>query len=346
MILLKQDFKHKIVSIKISLQDDLWYCSHIISPHDSITMKTERKVKIADTDKTTRKTYILTLDVEETTYDASLHQLRVKGKVIQGPEDVPHGSYHTFGIELDSTFTLEKKEWPKYLQEKLIEATKLSQDSILTVIFDREDAIFSIIKQSGITHLCKLHSDVSKKDMTSITGTSIYDLIISKIQEYEKDYNPTNYLFASPAFWKIYLEKKLPDKYKPKSVFTTSSEVSTNVLSEILKRQELQSLLASQRTKKELDLISLILEKLEKQLIAYGFKDVNNAAELGAISEVAVTDKLIEKFKQENNYETLDKLLSKINSSNAKVHFINSEQASKTIDGLGGIVGILRWNQN
>lgn len=348
MIILKEDFKHNTVSLKISLSDDLWYCSHIIAPHDFITMKTERKVKIGgeDSTKVTRKVYVLTLDVEEISYNPSLHQLRVKGKVTQGPEDVPTGSYHTFGIEVDSSFTLLKKAWPKYLKEKLHDASKTSSDSIIMVIFDREDALFSIIKQTGITHLAKIHTDVSKKDMDSSVGKSIYDLIVKKIEEYSQHYSPTNFVFASPAFWKTYLEKRLPENYKKKSIFSTCSEVNKGVVGELLRRPELQSLLSSQRTRKELEFTSLALEKLEKQHLVYGIKDVKNAAETGAISEVGVTDKFIEKQREENTYDELDELLSKIDSSNGIVHFIGSEDAAKTVNGLGGIIGILRWNQN
>ena len=256
MIILKKDFKQGKVSLKLSSPDDLWYLSHLISPMDHVIMKTERKIKInagEDTNhKVTRKIVVLTLEAETITYDPSLHQLRVKGKIFAGPDDVPKGTYHTFGIEKDSSLTIIKKEWPHYLQNKLTEASQNKGNEILVVVFDREKALFSSIKQSGITHLSKLEADVAKKDMDSTTGESIYDLIAKSLKEYEKTITPSNIILASPSFWRKYMEKKLPDELRKKSVFATCSEVHKRVIGELVLRPELKSILSSQRSRMEM----------------------------------------------------------------------------------------------
>ncbi|MGE0793261.1 MAG: mRNA surveillance protein pelota [Candidatus Woesearchaeota archaeon] len=350
MLILKKDLKHNKVDIKINSQDDLWYLSHLISSTDEITMKTERKIKINSSDdrnpNIVRKIIILTLNVEEVNYNPSLHQLRIKGTVLQGPEDVPKGSYHTFSLELNSNFTLVKQSWPKYLQDKLDEASKISNYSILIIVFDRETALFSIVKQSGIEHLAELKADVAKKDMNSNIGTPIYDLIIEKLIEYNKSYSPSNFICASPAFWKNYLEEKIPQNLKSKCIFTNCSEVHKRIVNELLIRPELKNILQSQRTSKEMNLVSKILENLQKENIVYGFEDVKQAANSGSISEVAITDNFIQKYKEENKYQEVDDILKSIDSSNGLVHFISSNDTIRTIDGLGGIVGILRWKLN
>jgi len=35
-------------------------------------------------------------------------QLRASGKIVEGPEDIPHGSYHTFSLESNDTITIIK----------------------------------------------------------------------------------------------------------------------------------------------------------------------------------------------------------------------------------------------
>jgi protein pelota len=347
MIILKKDFKNGFASFQVSSSDDLWYLSHIISKNDKITMKSERKIKLdsgSDTNsKSIRKFVTMKLNVEEVNYNPSLHQLRVKGKIIEAPEDIPYGSFHTFAIELDSTFHLEKSNWPKYLQEKVLEASQNKDDVILIVVFDRESSLFSIVKPTGIEHLSTIQSDVQKKDMDSFIGKSNYDSIVEKISEYVSQYNPKNIICASPHFWKRYLEEKLPEKFKSKTIYATCGEVHKKVVNELMIRPELKQILASQRSSNELNLIELILQQLQKEKLCYGIKDVISASNQGAISEIAVTDNFILKQKEENKFEELDFLLTQINESNGKIHFIASEDASKTIDGLGGIVGILRW---
>lgn len=350
MIISKKDFKTGFVSLQISSSDDLWYLSHIISKNDKIKMKSERKIKLdsgIDTNsKTIRKFVFLKLNVEEVNYNPSLHQLRVKGKIVEAPEDVPIGSYHTFALELDSSFYLEKSSWPNYLKEKLLEASQNKDDNILIVVFDRETSQYSVVKSTGIEHLSTINADVAKKDMDSVVGKSNYDLIVEKINEYDLQYHPKNIICASPHFWKKYLEEKLPNKFKSKTIFTSCSEVHKRIVNELMIRPELKQILLSQRTSKELSFVQELLKDLQNQKLVYGLKDVILASQQGAISEVALTDNFILKQKEENNYENLDAILSNINDSNGKVHFISSDEATRTIDGLGGIVGVLRWKLN
>lgn len=347
MIILKKDFKHNLVSLKVTSSDDLWYLSHIISPRDIVTMKTERKIKLNNEGdrnvKVVRKTIVLTLDVETIEYNSSLHQLRVKGKVLSGPEDVPKGSYHTFGIDLDSSFTLEKKSWPTYILNKLNEASKISKSVVIVVVFNREEAQFSIIKQSGIEHLSNIKANVSKKDYQNETGESIYALIIKELTELNKQYQPSNIICASPAFWKIYLSKILPSDLNSKTVFATCSDVNKGIVGELIMRPELKQIISSQRTSEEMTFVNNVLEKLDKNYVVYGFEDVKNSALNGAISEIGFTDSYVQKIREENKYEQLDEVLLNVDSSKGTVHFISSEDASKIINGLGGVVGILRW---
>ncbi len=350
MIILKKDYKQGIVSLKISAQEDLWYLSHILTPKDKVTMRSERKIKIFQgSDEATaikRQMVLLTLNIEDINYNSSLHQLRLKGKITECPDDVPKGSYHTFGVELNSTLTIQKNSWPNYLRDKLDESTKSNSKNILIVVFDREEAIISLVKQTNIEHLVNLTADVQKKDLQSNIGETIYSQILKKITEYISQYNISNMIFASPSFWKQYLEKLLPPELKSKSVFATCSEVHKKVVSELLSRPELKSILESQRTAAELDFVNLMLEKIEKNLISYGLEDIKQSSQMGAISQLAVTENFITKMRDRNSYDSLDSILIKVDSSNGKIIFITSEDASRQIDGLGGIVGILRWNLN
>lgn len=349
MISLKKDFKHGVVSLKVTLLDDLWYLSHIILPGDILTSKTERKIKIGD-DSTAnvriiRKTITLSLRVESV--DLSDGQtLRVKGVVALNSDDVPKGSHHSFGLTINDTFKLQKTNWPNYIKQQLNDAINNSSQSLLVVVFDRENAFFSKVSQSGIEHVSNIKADVQKKRFTSSASSSIYDLILSELRKFLPQLKPSSIIFASPSFWKSSMERVLDDTMKKMSVFVTTNVVDFSIVSSLLSRPELQSLLSKQRIGQEQKFIDLLLEKLSKDNAIYGFEDIKKVAISGAIDHLGITDSFIKKSQEDGSYQDVDSVIKFVDSSNGKVHIIQSPNLSKVVDSLGGIAGTLRWKQH
>ncbi|MFT4313366.1 MAG: mRNA surveillance protein Pelota, partial [Candidatus Woesearchaeota archaeon] len=116
MKIIDKNPKKQEVCVQIQSLDDLWSLSKIIEIDDCLFGKTERKIKIGDqsTDrnvKVIRKTVVLGIQAEKIEYEPSLHTLRVTGKIIDGPEDIPRGDYHSFTLRTDNQITIQKKEW-------------------------------------------------------------------------------------------------------------------------------------------------------------------------------------------------------------------------------------------
>jgi len=346
MIPLKLDFNHQKVSLKVSLPDDLWYLSHIISVDDTITMKTERKIKLGGSDtnaKVIKKTIVLTLTVEDVSFNDDVSQLRVKGTVLNNHDDVPKGSYHTFGISLNDTFTLEKKVWSAFSKKRLSEAIKNKDDVILFVIYDRESVLFSSLRQKGIEHLSEQKGSVQKKQFDTSSSKSFYDDLIKKTLEYDASLNPKSIVFASANFFRVYVEKKLPPILKKKSFFIESSVVSKSIVGKLLSRPELQNMLTNQRLQSESIFIDTLLKKLNEDSVVYGFNDVKVASSSGAISFLGITENFIKKSREDNFYDDVDLLLQQVDSSKAEIIFIYGDDAKRVVDGLGGVAGVLRW---
>ena len=346
MICLKKDFKHGVVSLKLSLADDVWYLSHIISPGDTIRMKSERKIKLGDNNSNTkviRKIVVLTLSIISVDLTESMDQLRVKGTVLSGPEDVPHGSHHTFSIGLDDSFTLTKSSWPSYVRSKLDDAVKNTAQAVLLVLFDNGQALFSLLRQVGIEHLAELKGNGAKKQYSNTDGSDFYADIAAQITTYNKQYALTGVVAASPAFWKQYLEKKLADDVKKKVSFVETTVIARAQVSRLLARPELKSLLAHQRLQGEQSFIDALLAHLSKDEVAYGFDDVKNAASMGALKSLGLTESFLKKSRAEEFYPAVDEVLKSVDASDGHIVFIHDEQLAKTLNGLGGIGGSLRW---
>ncbi len=345
MIPLKKDYRDE-VSLKISINDDFWYLTHIIEKGDVVRSKTERKIKIGTPDgnmRVTRKTIVLTIKVESVNLSNEGDILRIKGTVVKGPEDVPVGSYHTFGLGVGDSFSIHKQSWPDYIKNLLEEAIKNSANTFLFALFDREKAIFSLVKQTGIQHLRELHFNVQKKQYSSSNTEESFSSIVKQLEEDNASFKPQTIICASPSFWKRYVEEQIPPDLKKKTLFIETGTIHKGEVFKLLTRPELQQLLESHQLRREEDFTNNFLKKLDKNLVVYGLKDVSDATNQGAVGVVAITDGFIKKTKEEETYEEVDSLLKTIDSMKGKIHFLHSEQTSKIIDGFGGIVGILRW---
>jgi protein pelota len=346
MLVIKKNFNQGYVKLKISLLDDLWYLSHLILPGDLITSKTERKIKIGDVTAGRTSVVRKTITLQLTVIGTELEQggiLRVKGTVARGTDDVPLGAHHSFGLSLNDEFSLEKKSWPAYLKDKLADAVANTAQQLLVVVFDREKALFSEITQQGIKHVAELKSEVQNKQYATDASSSVISEIIHELQEQVKRKSFETIIVGSPGFWHAPFKKLLPDALQKKVVLVTAYGAEKSVVGQLLARPELKSLVANQRVTKEQAIVEEVLTSLAKDKVAYGFEDVSVAAQNGAVLSLILTNEYIENAKQQATYDVVDQLLQTVDTTRGKIHILYDDATAKTIDGLGGVVAILRW---
>lgn len=346
MKIIHKDLKHGIVKIKVDGAEDLWYLESIIEPGDLISGMTERKIKIGGVEeksKVSRINVFLKIRVEKVDNDSSL---RISGIITEAPEDVPRGDHHTFNVEEGTVITIEKQEWSRYALKKLEESTKNDSVNILIVAFDREEAIFALLKNNGYETLLDLKGDVSKKDFEEKKG-NFYKEIIMQMNDYDAKYSFTNIILASPAFWKEYLLKELDNDVLRKKITTaTCSSIDESVINEILKRPELKTVLNKDKSAREGALIEEFLDAVRKDNAAYGLKQVSEKINAGNVLVLLVSENLIRKSREEKTYFEIDRMMNDAESINAEVKIISSEDAAKKLDGLSGIACLFRWKEN
>ena len=156
-------------------------------------------------------------------------------------------------------------------------------------------------------------------------------------------------ILASPVFWKEELMKNLKDQsIKKKIVLATCSSVTSNAIVEVLKRPEVKEVLRKMRTSKEIKLVEDLLEAIAKNTPnTYGLKQVEAAAQAGAVKTLLLTDTFIQKMREKEKYESLDKIMTLIDDTKGEIHIISHEHESgKKLEGLGGIAAILRYALN
>ena len=331
-----KNLKKGIVKVVAENLDDLWHLSHIIEKGDVVRGKTTRKIKVSEKE-TVKKTITLSIRVQET--DFTDKSLRLNGTTIDEMEDVPKGSYHAISLGEGSLLTISKERWTVYALKKLDSSTKKRATSLI-MILDREEAIFSILKDQGYEILVNLKGKVAKKGFETVT-TNFYKELGLKLEEYDDRFSPDSIIVASPAFWKEEFMNNFSNQEVKRKIFLAScSSVTGNAIEEIMKRPELKESLKQHRTAEESLLVELLMERISKDGLAiYGEKQVFEMVEQGNGKQLLITDKFImsERKKAEDLMKTAEDF-------KGEVTIVNSEnEPGKKLDALGGIGLLLRY---
>jgi len=347
MQIINSDFRKGTVKLRITDPEDCWYLSQLIDPGDFIKGKATRKIKIGtgDNAKVTRKTIIVKIEAESVDLTETSTEIKINGKIKEGPDDLPRDNYQSITLELGSEFILEKVSWLEYQKQKLKESTE-KKYNYLMLIFDREEAIFALTKNFGYDILLKVSGEVPKKRDVSELKKDFQEELAKSLEVYAGRYTPQAIIVASPAFYKEDLLKKIKEtEVKKKIVLATCSDVSERSLDEVLKRPELANTLKCSRAREEELVVDELLSEINKDnLAAYGKKEVQKAVDAGAVSKLLISNEFIKEQRAKNNYAQLDLIMKNVDALKGKIYLISSEmEAGKKLDGLGGIAVLTRY---
>jgi protein pelota len=342
------DFKKCIVKFRMTNPEDGWYLSQIIESEDKFSGKTFRKVAIGSKEeksKQVQKSFLIEIVVEKVEFDGS--GLRVSGKVSDGPEEVPKGSYHTFDVGLDYEYRLEKHAWLSYHKAQLKDAEAATHSLLLICVFDRDDALIAVSRERGYEILTRLRGDPAKKEKRANSKANFYPTIIKAMEDYVERFKPSSVILASPAFYKEDLAELIKDEdLKKKLVLATCSSAQENAVDEVLKRPETKSALQNVRVAQETRLIEEILTGVAQNgLVTYGFKYVKTAVESGAVDELLVTDRFIRESREKKTFKEVNELFKLVDDARGSIHIVSAEHdAGRKLQGLGGVAALLRYN--
>lgn len=343
MKIVYQNLKAGDVKVEVESPEDLWYLSQIIEPGDSVKGVTLRKVKATEEAKGERRRVFLAVDAEKLDFTES--SLRVTGKITDGPEDVPRGSYHTFNIEPGDTVSIIKDKWFGFQLDRLKEA-EVERARILICVFDREEALFALIQRAGYSVLSRLKGSVPKKDYSESVSGNFFAEIVKQLKEYDGRYGLDHIVVASPAFWKDELMKVLKDpSLKRKVTMATCSSVSQSAVDEVLKREEIHSALKQDRVAREVNFVERLMAEISRDGKAvYGLENCEDAAQAGAVDTLLITDSLIRRLREDNEFFRCDQLMRSVDDQRGTVVMVSSSNsAGQKLDGIGGVGAILRY---
>ena len=353
MKIIKEAFAKGSVVVSVTTLDDLWFLSHVLDKGDKVSAKTVRKIKMGgEGDRkasVVKKTIFIQIDVEKVEFHKYQNSLRVAGKVLEGPDDITRGSFHTINVEEGTAITIEKEQWLKHQVSKIKEATKETFPKVLLCVMDRKEVSFAMLKRYGYEYLSELEGEVQEKAYPLVKkSATFYADIVKRLQEYVARLSIEYIVLASPAFWKEdlmkELEKKAPE-LKNKVTLATCNATGKNAMNEVLKRDEVRKLLKNERVIKEIALVEDLFSEIGKEGNAvYGLEQTKAAADAGAVKILLVTDELIHELRQQEHYDKLDTVMKAVEQAQGEIHIITTEHdAGEKLQGLTGVAAITRY---
>lgn len=316
-VISKQLEKNKSGYIKLIAEDndDLWNVYNLICPADCVEASTLRRIQIENTsgavDNSTRLRINLTIKIESIKPDLQSGLIHVNGKTVVESKHVKLGSYHTLDLELNHPIKIFKEYWDSVTLEMLKEASELINKAEIAAVTVQEGyANIILITETTTSVVQKLEVNIPKKRMGSTTS---YDKAVSKFHQSIYSSLLRNVklneikavLIASPGFYKDQLfdfimknaqkdNNRLILDNKKKFVLLHSSSGHKAALIEALQDPSVQSTLSSTKFMKQSKMLDAFFSTLSKDPCRayYGYKHVEAASELGAISSLLVADEL------------------------------------------------------
>lgn len=353
MKIIKQNVKEGYIITRPETLDDLWHLSHIIKEGDEVTSKTTRRIQDNTGDKLrsdrgVKKTFNLTVKVENISFHLFTGKLRITGIITKGPEDIiPMGSHHTIEAKLNESLTIKKLSWPKWARKRLKQAIDASKKlSAIIVAFEDYVATLGLMRQFGIEYYGPVMGSISGKRVVDKNRNKeivkFYEKVVESITKFDGIHS---IVIAGPGFVKNDFMDYLSDKHKDlakKSIVESTGSGGRVGINEVLRKGTVEKLTVENRVASEMGIINKLLEEIAQasSKIAYGEKETIQAINLGAVEKLLIIDT---KLAQED----MASYMEMVENMSGEVMVISSEhEGGNQLSSLGGFAAFLRYPIN
>ncbi|MBU0498150.1 MAG: mRNA surveillance protein pelota [Candidatus Thermoplasmatota archaeon] len=345
MRVIHKDFKQGAIKLVAENLDDIWHIYNLIDVGDlvqAVSYRTdEQKADKIRSKKTEKKRMKLGVRVEKTSFHEFSDRLRIHGVIEEGPQDL--GSYHTFNIDAEKleSFTIIKPAWLPHHLQRIDEAVKQRLQPIVAFVsLDEDAATIAVLRQSGIQTIATIDSHRSGKMFeSSYSETEYFNEILRMLKTVVTTESPV--MIVGPGFTREhfikYGKEHDPDLFSNTRTHSTGN-AEMNGIQEALKTGVVDQITKENRVVKETQYIEKIFEEIQKNgLISYGYCDVLDAANKGAVKQLLISDIFVRTPEGES-------ILRLARERQSDFMIINTlHEAGKKFIGIGGIAAFLRF---
>lgn len=330
--------------VRIERDEDLWYLSDVIEAGDYIEGETQRKIDMGDDQKTNtvRKTFFLGVSVEKVDYEPDVKSFRASGRIQRCPDQVSKGRYHSFNVKENDVITVEKASLNTYHIKKLRESTS-PPTNVLLFLVDRDTARFGHLTPSGYEVDRVYEGDVEKKAFDEDLEDTFHETVASHAHQVAEDEEYKVIIIASPGFWAENVIEHLSSSTDYDVIAATVSRTDNQGFNELVKRPEVKTALSEEKNRHESTIVKQLMDHIKDGTASYGFEEISQKAEMGAVKTLIVTESFLSDAKDDNRFEKAESVMQTVEQRGGEVTIVSTDDATERIDGLGGIAGVLRW---
>lgn len=343
MRLLNQDPSAGTMKVQVETEDDIWHLYNVLEAGDLVTASTTRREeKAADklrAERAEKKRMTLGIRVEKIEFSDLDLRLKILGVIEIGPQDI--GQHHTLMIELGESLTIYKDKWRDTQLERLRRAVfDSAKPRIVFVSLDQDEATIGVLRQFGLKEVATIRSMRSGKQYAEKEQVDNYhDEIISKLKGLVEKNMPL--VLLGPGFEKETLAQygKTADAelFSKTYVYHTGQSGMAGI-NELMKKGMGAEVLRESRVGIEMEAVEKMMAEIGKDgLATYGTKEVENAAEAGAVETLLVLDSKVREHD-------LDHIVRCVEEQKGNVIIVSGQHdAGRELEALGGMGAILRY---
>jgi len=356
MRIIERDKEHGAVEVEVEDADDLWHLYNLIDNGDTVCGYTLREVRVSrggGEERGGRRRVFLCIKVEDLGFQSFTERLRIRGRIITGPEDMNiQGSFHSFSVEPRERIRIAKDGWLSFHEDRLKRATTKERPKALVITIDDQEASIFILRDYIVEELVCIASHMPGKYVESVDRSTIRSKFHASIGEEVARFlqrEIADVVVAGPGFAKNELAKYLKEKFRSLSIVEeTASCTGEPGVREVMNRGVFSKIMAKSTLLRDSRLVDELLDRLSKKpsLVAYGREEVKQAVERGAVESLLVSERLFKTIAP-NERRTIEDICKRAESYGGKVYFIGGEhEKGKQLISLGGMAALLRFAIN
>lgn len=346
--ILEEDYKQGWIKLQVETLDDLWVLYNILRESDIVYAKTTREVKVSNGSQGSRLPMVLGLRVKGVEFQQFSSKLRVRGVVVEGPEEYGiKGKHHTLSIGVGDVVTVVKDQWNEHEVEFIREHT-VRKGSVLILSIDFDEACIGVLSEQGVRHVWESALNLPSKlyyvDYEKLLKNFTVE-VIKIVLETTKREDVKAILIAGPGEIKEYVKSELADKTNLPIYVDSTSTGGCQGLSEALRRDAIKRVIGELgvlKARSTLEEFKRLLIK-DHEMVSYGIREVFEASLLGAVKNLVLVDELLRTSSDEERNMVFEALRQAYRHGAEVVIVPGKSDVGLELKGFGGAIAILRF---
>ncbi|MBO3840251.1 MAG: mRNA surveillance protein pelota [Thermoproteota archaeon] len=345
--MIRVDYDKGILEIKPFSGEELWKVFHLIDEGDRALAETTRIVKVGEEEKVRRKV-LIKIVVESVEFDVSSESIRLRGRVIECPEDLEgvKGHYHSLSIGVGDRLVLEKQEISP-IQRRIL-SQEVSTQRFIVVAIELGVSTIALVKDYGIVESIEVEQDVPGKNFPAEREALVkrfFHETAKVLREAWLREKPMIVIIGLSVVYESFL-RFLKEEYKDiHSAVVGCFHASGGTLSavyEFLRSGEMKVVAKELKSIDEMVAVEELLKSMVEEKAVYGIEETWKAVEKGAVDHLIIHAKLASKSRDLLN--RVADMMRLVEAYGGRVTIVSGRhESAEKLRSIGGIGAILRY---